>query len=97
MASAFANTTFNSTGANAFSATEDGGRVSSYLIRCRSDSVNPALVNIPNLHEAGEFFLIPIDSEQIFRAYDGGMETVFVKGSGGDTKVDGGVVAKTRY
>lgn len=99
MASANSNQTVNSTGLNVFDQATDGGPCVGFLIGVRSTAVNPALVNIPGLHKSGEFIGIPIGVAVIFEDskqgdVTGQIQTVFVKGDGGDTIVDSGVVSK---
>ena len=94
----------NSDMATAGSATQDtdGGNIyddtdgcTKFKILVTAASVNPALVNVPGLHDAGEFFPIPIGKDATFRLNDLGIRKVFVKGSGGDVDIEFGVVSKT--
>ncbi len=86
MATAASNQTVDSTGTNIFSASADTAKYArTIVIRCVS--ANDALVNIPGLHKAGEFARVPIGQQEPF-ALDPFLQTVFVKGSGGNTVID---------
>jgi len=74
---------------------EDTDGCTTFLIRCLASSANDALVNIPGLHDAGEFFPIPPGQEYPFRLNHLGIREVFVKGDGGNADISGGIVAKT--
>lgn len=99
MASAGANQTVDSTGENVFDEANDGGACVAYTVAVRSDSLNAALVNIPGLHKTGEFFGIPIGAGHTFEDHLQGklseqIQTVFVKGDGGDVIIDHGVASR---
>lgn len=99
MASANSSQTIDSTGVNVFDQANDGGPCVGFMVAVKGSSANPALVNIPGLHKSGEFFPIPIGISVTFEDHTQGdvaqqIQTVFVKGDGGDTLVDSGVVSR---
>ena len=99
MASAAAGQTVNSTGLNVFDEATDGGPCTEFLVGVSSAALKPALVNIPGLHKTGEFMGLPIGTSLTFANSKQGnatqhIQTVFVKGNGGDTIIDYGVVSK---
>lgn len=99
MASAASNQTVDATGENIFDQASDDGPCVGFMVAVKGSSANPALVNIPGLHKAGEFFPIPIGISVTFEKHTQGdateqIQTVFAKGDGGDTLIDSGVVSK---
>jgi hypothetical protein len=74
---------------------DDSKGCSTFLVHVLSGSANGALVNIPGLHDSGEFLPIPAGSEQLFRLNHLGIRKVTVKGDGGNANINFGVVAKT--
>lgn len=95
MPSANRNITVTTTPSTVFTgSSEEGGNCASFLVRCRSDSLNDALVSIEGLHVTGEFALIPVGYEQVFRLNYNGISDVKVRGDLGDAKIDYFVVAK---
>jgi hypothetical protein len=84
--------TQTSTGSNVF---EDTNGCTTFVVRCQSGAANEALVNIPGLHDSGEFFQIEKDEEQVFRLNSNGIRSVFVKGNGGNTTVAYGIISRT--
>ncbi len=77
-------TTVDTTGKNVF---DSAAGCTTLYIKCMEDSLNPIEVNIPGLHDPGEYFPMAIGEDFYFRAYDNGITTAWVRGSGGDAKV----------
>ena len=99
MASAGNGVTVNSTGVNVFDQSIDGGPCVGFFVGVRSGSAFPALINIPGLHKSGEFVGLPKGVALTFEDHTQGdiseqIQTVFVKGDGGDTLLDFGVVSR---
>lgn len=67
----------------------------SFAVFVKEASSNPALVNIPGLHAAGEFFPLEIAQLMVFRLGSMGIKKAFVKGDGGDADINYGAVAGT--
>jgi len=79
----------NPSGAN------DGPKCSSFYVSVRAASAFPVGINIPGLHQAGEFAGIQPGGTIIFRLFNLGIAKVIAQGLGGDALVDFGVVAMT--
>lgn len=94
MASAGNNATIGTTAVKIFDQAADNGKVSDFAVAVRSTASNPALVNIPGLHKTGEYFGIPVGGAIIFTLRDDGISKVYVKGDGGNTLIDFGVVGR---
>lgn len=99
MPSANSNQTIDLTGLVIFDQALDGGPCVEFTVGVRTDALNGALVNIPGLHKSGEFMGIPIGAAQTFSDHTQGniaeqIQTVEVKGDGGDTIVDSGVASR---
>lgn len=84
--------TVNSTGEYVY---DDPRGCTSFRVRVPSTAAVAALVNIPGLHDAGEFFTVPIGAEELFRLNNLGIRKVFIKGSGGNCTVLFGVLSMT--
>ena len=67
-----------------------------FLVHVLSTSSNGALVNIPGLHASGEFFPIPVGGEYAFRQGHQNIDSVTVKGDGGNADINYGVIADGR-
>jgi hypothetical protein len=67
----------------------------SIAVFVKSTSSYPALVNVPELHAAGEFFPVEIGQLMIFRLGAMGIKKAFVKGDGGSAAINYGAVAAT--
>lgn len=66
-----------------------------FAVFVKEDSSNPALVNVPGLHSAGDFFPVAIGQLMTFRLGSMGIKKAFVKGSGGDADINYGAIAGT--
>ena len=77
------------------SGNNDGPKCSSFYVSVRAASAFPVGVNIPGLHQDGEFAGIQPGGTIIFRLFNLGIAKVFLQGLGGDSLVDYGVVAMT--
>jgi len=66
-----------------------------FKVGVTSGSGFPALINIPGLHDAGEFFPLVAGESIIFRLNPIGIRKVTVKGDGGDADITFGVVTKS--
>jgi len=84
--------TVDSTGEYVFQAT---GGCSIFRVVCDSESGNNALVNIPGLHDAGEFFPLAPGELADFRLNHGGIRAAFVKGDGGDADIRFGIISRS--
>lgn len=80
--------TFDGTGGTAY---EDDTGCSSFIVLCITGSSVSALVNIPALHEDGEFIEIPAGKEVEFHRPNNGIRKVTIKGKSGTTTVSYGV------
>lgn len=97
MASAAGNQSIGTSSTKVFDAANDGGRCSEFMVGVRTGSSNAALVHVPGLHKSGEFIGIPAGAAITFRLSDLGIANVYVKGDGGTTTVDYGVVSKMMH
>lgn len=77
-----------------FDARDNGGQCTSFYVHCLSTSTNPILINVPSLHDDGEFIAIRPGLSIIFRLGQKGLGRVNAKGSGGTAVIDWAVVAK---
>lgn len=83
--------TVNGTGENIYS---DANGCASFYVRCAAASTTTALINVPGLHAATDFFPLPAGSAIVFRKGFNGITSVFAKGSSGNATVEFGVVSK---
>jgi len=67
----------------------------SFLVRCKSGSASSVEVNIPGLHETGEYLEIEAGVERIFRRGHCQIESVTARGKTGNANIIYGVVSKT--
>tara|TARA_A100000172_G_scaffold81106_1_gene72985 strand:- start:2315 stop:2602 length:288 start_codon:yes stop_codon:yes gene_type:complete len=81
-----------STGKNVY---EDANGCTSFIVIVTAASSFDALVNIPGLHDSGEFFTVQPGTEYVFRLNHMGIKEVFVKGDSGTAAVIYGVVGIT--
>jgi hypothetical protein len=84
-------TTIGTSPVTIFDEATDGGKCTTFTVRCRSASSNPVAVNIPQLH-GDAYLLILAGGQESFRAGSGiqspGIAKVLAKGIGGNASVD---------
>lgn len=85
-----------SAGRNAISTTEMeiyDGNCAAFFVGVPNSSTNGVLVNIPGIHDTGDWFPLGVGDGMVFRMGFRGIRTVVVKGDGGAATVNYGVVA----
>lgn len=73
---------------------DDVAGCKSFSVSVTSGSTSDGLVNIPGLHEAGEYFPIAKGKDYVFTHGVIGIKRVYAKGSGGAATFNFGVVAR---
>ena len=82
----------------AYDSSVDGGKFTTFVVRCTSAASNSAVVRVLPMHsliDAGSGVPIVAGDREYFRVGDGQIEQVYIGGSGGATTVDWGPVAST--
>lgn len=77
-----------------FTAADDGGNCTTFMVRCQAGSANGVLVNVPGLHEASADVLVPPGEKEYFRKDSNGIDSVLAEGNTGNAICDFCVVAK---
>lgn len=95
MASAAYGVSVGTTSHRYFDAENDGGKCTKIGINVRTLSAAPVLVNIPGLHESGEWFEVQAGQFVEFRLNHSGIAALYMRTASGTATVSYGVTSKT--
>ena len=74
---------------------QDPKGCTSFAVTCLDTGAQRALVHVDSLHDAGDWFVVEKGQTILFRLFHCGIRKVTIKGDGGNTAVNYGVVSKT--